>query len=286
MRALGLLSSKAAYGLRFMAERPLHSRTALVTGATSGIGLAIAQTLSGAGARIAMTGLGSPEQLQAAVSSVQAAGNSGARHFVADLRDPAAIEAMLSEVAAWAPVDILVNCAGVQHTAPLAEMPVERWDSLIAINLSAAFHTLRLCLPPMAARGYGRVVNIASVHGLVASVNKAPYVAAKFGLIGLSKVAALEYASSGSRASGGVTINCVCPGWVETPLIEPQIAARAAQFAGDREAGVRALLQEKQPSGRMSLPEEIAELVLWLCRPEAHNLTGAAIPVDGGWTAQ
>lgn len=269
-----------------MAERPLHSRTALVTGATSGIGLAIAQVLARAGARIALIGLGSSEQISAAIASVQAAGNGEAKHFDADLRDPAAIEAMLHDVASWVPVDILVNCAGVQHTAPLAEMPVERWDSLIAINLSAAFHTLRLCMPGMAERGYGRVVNIASVHGLVASVNKAPYVAAKFGLIGLSKVAALEYASSGSRASGGITVNCVCPGWVETPLIEPQIAARAAEFDGDRDAGVRALLKEKQPSGRMSLPEEVAELVLWLCRPEAHNLTGAAIPVDGGWTAQ
>lgn len=268
-----------------MAECSLNARTALVTGATSGIGLAIAQALAQAGARIAMTGLGSPEQLETAISAVQL-GNREARHFPADLRDPAAIETMLVEVSNWAPIDILINCAGVQHTAPLAEMPAERWDSLIAINLSAAFHTLRLCLPGMAARGYGRVVNIASVHGLVASVNKAPYVAAKFGLIGLSKVAALEYAASGSRASGGVTINCVCPGWVETPLIEPQIAARATEFGGDRDASVRALLREKQPSGRMSLPEEIAELVLWLCRPEAHNLTGAAIPVDGGWTAQ
>jgi 3-hydroxybutyrate dehydrogenase len=130
------------------------------------------------------------------------------------------------------------------------------------------------------------VVNIASVHGLVASLNKAPYVASKFGLVGLSKVAALEYAASGSRATGGVTVNCVCPGWVETPLIEPQVLARAAAVHGDRDAGVRALLGEKQPSLRMSLPDEIAALVLWLCRPEAHNLTGAAIPLDGGWTAQ
>ena len=138
----------------------------------------------------------------------------------------------------------------------------------------------------MAERGFGRVINIASVHGLVASVNKSPYVASKFGLIGLSKVAALEYAAAGSRVSGGVTINCICPGWVETPLIEPQIVARASELGVDRDAGIRELLREKQPSGRMSLPEEIAELVIWLCRPAAHNLTGAAIPVDGGWTSQ
>ena len=190
----------------------------------------------------------------------------------------------MAQCAAWQRPDILVNCAGVQHTAPLAQMPVATWDSILAINLSAAFHTMRLALPAMADAGYGRVVNIASVHGLVASVHKAPYVASKFGLVGLSKEAALEYAGAGSRASGGVTVNCVCPGWVETPLIEPQIEARRA--GGSRDDGVRALLAEKQPSGRMSLPAEIAELVVWLCRPAAHNLTGAAIPVDGGWTAQ
>lgn len=269
-----------------MADVFLNSRTALVTGGTSGIGLAIAQALGAAGARVAINGLGSPPQIADAIHAIRAAGAAEVKHFDADLRDADAIEKMLMQISAWSSLDILVNCAGVQHTAPLADMPAERWDALIAINLSAAFHTLRLALPGMAERGYGRVINIASVHGLVASVNKAPYVASKFGLIGLSKVAALEYASAGSRDSGGVTINCVCPGWVETPLIEPQIALRAADFGNDREAGVRELLREKQPSGRMSLPEEIADLVLWLCRPAAHNLTGTAIPVDGGWTSQ
>lgn len=259
---------------------------ALVTGGTSGIGLAIAQALGAAGARVAINGLGSPEQIAEAIESIKAAGASEVKHFDADLREASAIETMIHEITNWSPIDVLVNCAGVQHTAPIAEMPVERWDALIAINLSAAFHTLRLSLPGMAARGFGRVINIASVHGIVASINKSPYVASKFGLIGLSKVAALEYASAGSRASGGVTVNCICPGWVETPLIEPQIAACANDIGGDRDAGIRELLREKQPSGRMSLPEEIAELVLWLCRPAAHNLTGAAIPVDGGWTSQ
>ncbi|MFN7293180.1 MAG: SDR family oxidoreductase, partial [Lysobacteraceae bacterium] len=180
----------------------------------------------------------------------------------------------------------LVNNAGVQFTASLGDMPDERWDQIIAINLSACFHAMKAVLPGMQARGFGRVVNIASVHGVVASVAKAPYVAAKHGLVGLSKVAALECAAAGSRESGGVTVNCVCPGWVETALIEPQIAARAAQAGGDRDAGIRALLAEKQPSGRMALPSEIAALVLFLCRREAHNLNGAALPVDGGWTAQ
>jgi 3-hydroxybutyrate dehydrogenase len=145
---------------------------------------------------------------------------------------------------------------------------------------------MRLALPRMAQRGYGRVVNIASVHGLVASVNKAPYVAAKFGLIGMSRVAALEYAGIGSRESGGVTVNCICPGWTETAIIQPQIDARAKQLGTGREEAIRDLLKEKQPSLRTSLPSEIARLVTWLCEPAAHNLTGAAIPVDGGWTAQ
>lgn len=202
------------------------------------------------------------------------------------MRDPAAIDKMMDEVMAWHDLDILVNNAGIQRTVSFAEATREVWDEILAVNLSGAFHTMRRALPRMGARGYGRVINIASVHGLVASVNKAPYVASKFGLVGISRVAALEYAAVGSRASGGVTVNCVCPGWTETAIIEPQIVARANAFGGDREAGIRDLLREKQPSGRTSLPSEIARTVVWLCEPAAHNLTGAAIPIDGGWTAQ
>jgi 3-hydroxybutyrate dehydrogenase len=196
---------------------------------------------------------------------------------------------MMAAIATWSPVDVLVNNAGIQHAVPLAEMPTQKWNDIIAINLSAAFHTMRLAMPGMAERGYGRVVNIASVHGLVASVNKAPYVASKFGIVGLSKVAALEYAAAGNRASGGITVNCICPGWVETALIEPQIEARRGALgdqAATREDGVRALVSEKQPSQRMSLPEDIAAMATWLCRREAHNITGASFPIDGGWTAQ
>lgn len=156
----------------------------------------------------------------------------------------------------------------------------------MAVNLSGAFHTMRRALPEMATRGYGRVVNIASVHGLVASVNKAPYVSAKFGLVGLSRVAALEYAAVGSRDSGGITVKCICPGWTETAIIEPQISARVAEVGGDRDAAVSSLLAEKQPSRRTSRPEEILGLVLWLAHPMSHNITGTAIPIDGGWTAQ
>lgn len=267
-----------------MSERFLAGRTALVTGSTSGIGLAIAEALGAAGARVAINGLGSAEQIEAAKQRVGAAGAAEVRYFDADLSDPAAVEGMMAAVQAWSPPDVLVNCAGVQHTAPIGEMPAATWDRIIAINLSAAFHTMRLALPGMVERGFGRVVNIASVHGLVASKDKAPYVASKFGIVGLSKVAALEYAAVGSRDTGGVTVNCICPGWVETPLIEPQIEAR--RNGGSREDGVRSLLAEKQPSLRMSLPEDIGAMAVWLCRREAHNITGTALPIDGGWTAQ
>jgi len=267
-----------------MTDTFLTGRTALVTGSTSGIGLGIAKCLAAAGARVAVTGLGSPRQIEAALTEVRDAGAAEVRHFIADLRDPAALARLVDEASAWGPIDVLVNNAGMQHAAPLAGMPPERWDDILALNLSAAFHTMRLLLPGMAQRGFGRVVNVASVHGLVASVHKAPYVASKFGLIGLSKVAALEYADAGSRDTGGVTVNCICPGWVETPLIEPQIEARRG--GGSRDDGVRSLLSEKQPSLRMTLPEEIGALATWLCRREAHNLTGASLPVDGGWTAQ
>lgn len=260
-------------------------KRALVTGSVQGIGLAVAEALAREGCEIVLHGLADADTAAKASAAVTRAGGAKPAVLTHDLRDASQVASMMDEVLKR-PLDILVNNAGIQHTAPLAEMPRAQWDAILAVNLSAAFDTMRLALPAMAARGFGRVVNIASVHGLVASVNKAPYVAAKFGLVGLSRVAALEYASVGDRANGGVTVNCVCPGWTETAIIGPQIEARAAQLGAAREDAVRDLLREKQPSLRTSLPSEIARVVCWLCEPAAHNLTGAAIPVDGGWTAQ
>lgn len=264
----------------------LAGRCALVTGSVQGIGLEIARAFAEAGAAIALHGLADAAQATAAVAELKAAGAPDVRFFGHDLADPQAAGALVREAMAWRPIDILVNNAGIQHTAPLAEMPLETFQRILTINLTAAFATMQATLPAMAGRGYGRVINIASVHGLVASVQKAPYVASKFGLVGMSRVAALEYADKGSRESGGVTVNCICPGWTETAIIEPQIIARAAMHGGDRTAGIADLLSEKQPSHRTSVAAEIGALALWLCNPIAHNLTGTAIPVDGGWTAQ
>ncbi|MEM9756092.1 MAG: SDR family NAD(P)-dependent oxidoreductase [Pseudomonadota bacterium] len=264
----------------------LNGKTALVTGSVQGIGKAVALALAGAGARIAVNGLATVEEGAAVAAEMRAAGAPDARFFDADLRQATQIDAMMDAIDAWGGADILVNNAGIQKTAPLAELDGQTWDMILAVNLSAAFHTMRRAMPGMAERGYGRVVNIASVHGLVASVEKAPYVASKFGIVGLSRVAALEYAAAGSKASGGVTVNCIAPGWTETAIIEPQIVARAADHGGDRDKGIADLLSEKQPSMRTSDPSEIGALALWLCDPVAHNVTGTTIPIDGGWTTR
>jgi 3-hydroxybutyrate dehydrogenase len=264
----------------------LAGKRAFITGSFQGIGLGIATSLASEGAAIVLHGLADAETIAKAEAAVLAAGASKVESHVSDLRDSDATEALIAKILSGGAVDILVNNAGIQHTATIAEMPRSKWNDIIAINLSSFFDTMRLLLPEMAKRGSGRVINIASVHGLVASAAKAPYVAAKHGVVGLTKVAALEYANVGDRNSGGVTINAICPGWVETALIEPQIQARVDQHNGDRAAGIADLLSEKQPSQRMSTPSDIGALALWLCNPAAHNITGAAIPVDGGWTAQ
>lgn len=264
----------------------LAGKRAFITGSFQGIGLGIATSLASEGAAIILHGLADAETIAKAESTVMAAGASRVESHVSDLRDSDATESLIAKILTGGGVDILVNNAGIQHTATIAEMPREKWNDIIAINLSSFFDTMHLLLPEMAKRGSGRVINIASVHGLVASAAKAPYVAAKHGVVGLTKVAALEYANVGNRNSGGLTINAICPGWVETALIEPQIQARVELNLGDRSAGIADLLSEKQPSQRMSTPSDIGALALWLCNPAAHNVTGAAIPVDGGWTAQ
>jgi 3-hydroxybutyrate dehydrogenase len=264
----------------------LKGKRAFVTGSFQGIGLGIATALAREGADIVLHGLADAETISKAEAAVMAAGAGSVESHVSDLRDSAATEALVAAILAKGAVDILCNNAGIQHTALIADMPREKWNDIIAINLSSYFDTMRLLLPQMQARGYGRVINTASVHGLVASVAKAPYISAKHGVIGLTKTAALEYASSGTRESGGVTVNAICPGWVETTLIEPQIQARVDIVNGDRAAGIANLLAEKQPSRRMSLPAEIGALAVFLCSPLAHNITGVSIPVDGGWTAQ
>jgi 3-hydroxybutyrate dehydrogenase len=191
------------------------------------------------------------------------------------------IEALMAACEAeLGPVDVLVNNAGIQYVAPVEAFPVERWDAIIAINLSSAFHTTRLALPGMRARGWGRILNIASVHGLVASAQKSAYVAAKHGLVGFTKAVALEAATS------GVTVNAICPGWVLTPLVQKQVDARAAAEGVDVAEAQRRLLAEKQPSLKFTTPEELGALAVFLCSEAAHNICGAAINVDGGWTAQ
>ena len=264
----------------------LAGKRAFITGSFQGIGLGIATSLASEGAAIILHGLADAETIAKAESAVLAAGASKVESHVSDLRDSDATESLIAKILSGGAIDILVNNAGIQHTATIAEMPRSKWNDIIAINLSSFFDTMRLLLPEMAKRGSGRVINIASVHGLVASAAKAPYVAAKHGVVGLTKVAALEYANVGDRNSGGVTINAICPGWVETALIEPQIQVRVDQHNGDRAAGIADLLSETQPSQRMSSPSDIGALALWLCNPAAHNITGTAIPVDGGWTAQ
>ena len=264
----------------------LTGKTALITGSVQGIGLAIAEALAGAGARIAVHGIAGDAQIEEVCQHLRHKGAADAAFFRGDLRQPDQIADLMAAVAAWGGADILVNNAGIQHTAWLSKMPGDMWDSVLAVNLSAAFYTMQAALPEMATRGYGRVINIASVHGLVASKQKAPYVAAKHGLIGLSKTAALEYAARGDKAKGGVTVNCICPGWTNTAIIEPQIQARMEAFDGDRDAAIADMLKEKQPSMRGSDPSEIGALALWLCSPVAHNMTGASLPIDGGWTAQ
>jgi 3-hydroxybutyrate dehydrogenase len=253
----------------------LTGKVAIVTGSTSGIGAAIARGLAAAGARVVLNGFGEPAAIAALMAEL------GAEHDPADMSRPDEIARMVADAEArHGRVDILVNNAGIQHTARVEAFPVERWDAILAINLSSAFHAIRAALPGMQARGHGRIVNIASVHGRVASVEKSAYVAAKHGVIGLTKVVALE------NAERDITCNAICPGWVRTPLVEKQIQARAARDGIDLERAARELLAEKEPTLRFTSVDDIAAMVVFLCSPAAANVTGAEMVMDGGWTAR
>jgi 3-hydroxybutyrate dehydrogenase len=255
----------------------LKGKTALVTGSTSGIGLGVAKALAAQGANVVLNGFG---EFEAARAQIAALGVKAGYHG-ADMSQPAQIEAMMAYAASdFGGVDILVNNAGIQHVALVEDFPVERWDAIIAINLCSAFHTTRLAMPGMRKKDWGRVINIASAHGLVASAQKSAYVAAKHGIVGFTKAVALETATT------GITVNAICPGWVLTPLVQKQVDARAQQEGVDDAESKRRLLAEKQPSLQFTTPEQLGELAIFMCSPAADNVRGVAWAVDGGWTAQ
>jgi 3-hydroxybutyrate dehydrogenase len=262
-------------------NRPmLQGKTAIVTGSTSGIGLGVACTLARQGAHIMLNGFG---DVQEPMARVQALLHPGAQlgHHGADMSRPADVEDLVrSTEARFGRVDVLVNNAGIQHVANVEDFPVERWDAVLAINLSSAFHAMRAALPGMKQRNWGRVINIASAHGLVASAGKSAYVAAKHGLVGLTKAAALETALT------GVTVNAICPGWVLTPLVQKQVDARAAKDGVDNAEATKRLLGDKQPSLQFVTPEQLGELAVFLCSDAAAQVRGVAWNMDGGWVAQ
>ena len=255
----------------------IQGKTALVTGSTSGIGLGIAEALARAGAHLMLNGFG---DAQGALARVRALG-AKASHHGADMSQPTEIEDMMRAAEReFGGVDILVNNAGIQHVAAVEDFPVENWDAILAINLSSAFHTMRLAIPAMRQKNWGRIVNIASTHGLVASAQKSAYVAAKHGLVGLTKAAALETATT------GVTVNAICPGWVLTPLVQKQIDDRARAQGIPVEQAAAALLGDKQPSLQFTTPDQLGALTVFLCSDAAVNVRGAAWNMDGGWVAQ
>jgi 3-hydroxybutyrate dehydrogenase len=259
----------------------LRGRAAIVTGSTSGIGLGIARALAGEGCNVMLNGFGDRVAIEGTRAELARACGAKVEYHPADLTRPNEIEQLLRAAAdAFGAIDILVNNAGIQHTSPVEQFPADKWDAILAINLSAAFHASRFALPAMRARGWGRIINIASAHGLVASVNKCAYVAAKHGLVGLTKVVALETAGS------GVTCNAICPGWARTALVEAQIVARAEQQGVDVDQVARSILAEKQPSGQFVTVEQIGQLAVFLCSDAAAQITGTSLPIDGGWTAQ
>lgn len=261
-------------------SRPLEGRVALVTGSTSGIGLGVAEALAGQGARIILNGFGDRMQIEDTRQKLEQTHDVAVLYHGADLSRPAAVAEMMAYAKAEAGgVHVLVNNAGIQHVAPVDDFPPEKWDAILAINLSSAFHTIRAALPNMKAQGYGRIINIASAHGLVGSPFKSAYVAAKHGVLGLTKVVALEIAEL------NITCNAICPGYVYTPLVEKQIEDQARAHGIPREQVVADVLLKAQPNKRFAQIAEIGALVAFLASDAAQSITGAALPVDGAWTA-
>lgn len=259
----------------------LKGKTALVTGSTSGIGLGIAKALARQGANIVLNGFGDVDTPRAEVLAAGQASGAQVAYHGADMSRAADIEDLMRySEAQFGQVDILVNNAGIQHVANVEDFPVERWDAIIAINLTSAFHTSRLALPAMRRANWGRIINVASVHGLVGSAQKSAYVAAKHGIVGLTKVTALETATT------GITANAICPGWVLTPLVQKQVDAKAAAHGLTNEEATKLLLGEKEPSMQFTTPDELGELAMFFCSTAANNVRGVAWNMDGGWAAQ
>ncbi len=259
----------------------LKRKSAIVTGSTSGIGLGVARALAAQGANLMLNGFGDAAEIEGLRAGLAAEFRVKVGYHGADMSKPAQIREMVAAAAReLGAVDILVNNAGIQHTAPVEEFPDERWDAILAINLSASFHAIKAALPLMKSRNWGRIINIASVHGLVASTQKVAYIAAKHGVVGLTKVVALETAQT------GVTCNAICPGWVLTPLVQKQIDARAQKEGIAVERAKLDLLSEKQPSREFATPEQIGGLAVFLCSEAAAQIRGVALPIDGAWTAQ
>ncbi|RWH82857.1 MAG: 3-hydroxybutyrate dehydrogenase [Mesorhizobium sp.] len=261
-------------------RRPLEGRTAIVTGSTSGIGLGIARALAQNGAAVMLNGFGDPVEIETQRAALAEENDVDVAYDNADMSNRDAIHMMVERaVARFGQIDIVINNAGIQHVAPVSEFPVAKWDSILAINLSSAFHLIQATFEPMKGRGYGRIINIASAHGLIASPFKSAYVAAKHGMVGLTKVVALE------GAEYGVTSNAICPGYVWTPLVEKQIEDQAKSHNIARDAVIRDIFLKNQPTRRFATVEEMGALAVFLCSDCAASITGTALPVDGGWTA-
>jgi 3-hydroxybutyrate dehydrogenase len=256
-------------------------RVAIVTGSTSGIGLAIARAFAAEGYAVMLNGLGELEEIERLRAAMLAEFQVEVRYHAADLSRPDDCVLLVKETeTCFGRVDVLVNNAGIQHVSPVESFPADRWEAVLAVNLSSAFHTIRTVLPILRKQEWGRIINIASAQGLVGSPNKSAYVASKHGLVGLTKVVALETAGS------GITCNAICPGWVLTPLVQRQIETRVARTGATVHQATRDLLAEKHPSGQFTTVEQIASLAMFLCTAAAANLTGACMPIDGGWTCQ